>query len=207
MRFKPLSAAVAVFSTLASLPALSTTEGTAKPSAVDPNTPNVEYQVALFELDHTVDRRAFRRVGQQLSKNKDSTLDTVTKAIAGTGKAKVLASPSIKVEEREPFRLIDLKAVKTILPIRVGPFTDGILQYANVGYQIVVVPTEIEHSRGRIDTTMQILHSVLDGAGNVVTTDVRDRASVAPGEVYILSWVAAGKQFAMTVKAERFKKT
>jgi hypothetical protein len=207
MRFKPLTTAVAALAVLTALPALATTDATNKPAhRVDPNSATVDFQVALFEIDHTVDRRAFRRVGQELSKIKDSTLDTVTKAIAGSGKAKVLANPVFTAEEREPFSVVDLATVETVLPIRVGPFTDGIMQYASVGYRIVLVPTEIEKPRGRVDTTMQIQHSVLDGAGNVVMTDVRDRASIAPGEVYILSWVTAGKQYAMAVKAERFKK-
>jgi hypothetical protein len=205
MRLKNLSAAVAIFSTMVAS-TVASAESTSQPSsALAPNTPSVEYQVALFELDHIADRRSFRRIGQQLSKNEVPALEALTKAIGGSGKAKVLTRSSLTTVEREPTSVSSLKSAD-VLPIQVGASTDGITDRGSVGFQIVLVPVEIEESRNRVDTAMQIKQSVMDGARNIVTTDVRDRAAVAPGDVYILSWVSAGKQYALTVMLDHFNR-
>lgn len=205
MRLKSPSAAVAIFFTMVAS-TLASAESTSQPSsAIAPHMSSAEYHVALFELDHLADRRSFRRIGQQLSKSKDPALEDLTKAIGGSGKAWVLASSSLTSVERESASVFSLKSADA-LPIQVGPLADGVTNRGTVGFKIVIVPVEIEKARNRVDTAMQIQQSVLDGARNIVTTDVRDRAAVAPGEVYILSWVAAGKQYALTVMLDHYKK-
>lgn len=205
MNFKPLSFAIAALAAMAASSVMAVSNGEPSlPRSIDPNVPTVDYLVALIEVDHTVDKRAIRLVGQQLSKSKDATLASVSQSIAGKGKYKVLVGPSITAIVGEPYPLVDLSADTKTVPVHVGNTKNGVTERASVGYQMDVVPTAIDTGRGRVDTTMRIRHSVKDGAGNVVTTDVRDRSSMAPGDVYILSWVAAGKQYAMAVKAERF---
>jgi hypothetical protein len=207
MTSKALSATVAAIAVAAasSVYAVSNGAATLSPS-IDPYTPSAEYRVALIEVDHKLDREAMHQLGEQMSQSKDTTLETVAKAIAGNGSFTVLRKPaSISVVEGELFPMEDLNGIEVTMPVKFENGTDSVRSYAEVGYRLDVDAIQIDTTHGKAETVMQIKHSALANAGNVASMVLREKDTMAAGDVHIMSWSLAGKQYAMAIQAERFK--
>ena len=175
------------------------------PRSIDPNIPFAEFRVVLLAVDHKLDAAAMHQLGQQLSQRKDTALDKVAKEIAGTGTFMVLGNPaSMSVVEGEPFPLVRLEGVTRKLPVKFSNGMDQVPVQVEVGYRVDLDAPHLDTATGKLTTTMLLQHSALADDGRVATVVLDEKDSLAVGDVHIMSWVLAGKQYAMAVRAERF---
>jgi len=205
MTTKALSITVAAFALAAASSVFAAGNGEPKlPSSIDPNIPSAEYRVAVVEVDHKLGKDETYKLGQQLNRPNETSLEAAVKTIAGNGKFKLLSNPaSVSVVEGQPFPLVRLEDVEVNKPVTAG---NGLAApaHAKVGYILDVDATQIGSAHSMMDTSMRLKHFALTDAGKLESTVVNAQEIMAIGDVHVLLWVLAGKQYAMAIKAERF---
>ncbi|MPQ71475.1 hypothetical protein [Pseudomonas sp. MWU12-2323] len=169
-----------------------------------PTAQSVKYTIGLIELSQTVDKELAHAAGEKLSKSTNVTLRSVAQELSGNGTFSVLYSNSASSVEGEPIQFVKFVTDENTIPVQIGHRSEGISERASVGFNIVVVPGVIDAAKGQVETTIRILHSVKDQDGNIVTADVRDKKVMTRGGVDILSWEAAGKQYALGILLDDF---
>lgn len=206
MTSKALTVTLAVVALAAASSVFASSNAEPKPPrSIDPNIPFAEFRVVLLEVDHKLDALAMHQLGRQLSQRKDTELDKVAKAIAGTGTFKVLGNPaSMSVVEGEPFPLVRMEDVTSKMPVKYFNGMDQEPVHVEVGYRVDLDAPHPDPVTGKLTTTMLLQHSALTDDKGVATVVLDEKDSLAVGDVHIMSWVLAGKQYAMAVRAERF---
>ena len=206
MILKVLSVSFAAFAAVAASSVFATGSTDPKPTrSIDPGIPTSEYRFALLEVDHKLDNAAMHQLGRQLSLKRKTQLDSVTKAIAGNGKFKVQGNPaSVLVVEGEHFPLVVMEGVARDQAVAAGKSLEAVPTEAKVGYILDVEETKIDGARRKMHTTIRFQQSVLADTGSTATTSFVEQDTMGVGDVRIMSWELAGKQYAMAIRAEHF---